>query len=96
MMKEYLRQTRSGVEVLIRLAPRAAKNRIGGEHNGRLKVSVTSPPVDGKANKHLIKLLSARLKVARTNLSIVAGETSRDKTILVNDLDLKTIEKRLG
>ncbi len=94
-MKEYLRQTKSGIELFIRLSPRAAKDGIGGLHNGRLKVSVTSPPVDGKANNHLIKLLSSRLKTAKGNLSIVAGQTSRDKTVLVQDMVSEKIEKRL-
>ena len=65
----------------VRLQPRASANEIVGERNGALVVRVTAPPVDGKANEALIKLIAKRLGVAKSKVKIVQGESSRDKVI---------------
>jgi hypothetical protein len=60
-----------------------------------LRVSVTAPPADGKANQALIALLADRLDVARSSLQIVRGHGSRDKLVAVVALDLTEIGRRL-
>lgn len=60
-----------------------------------LRVSVTAPPEDGKANQALIALLADRLDVARSSLQIVRGHGSRDKLIAVAALDRSEIGRRL-
>ncbi len=68
----------------VRVLPRASKTWIAGEHNGTLKVRIGSPPVDGAANAELIKLIAKSLGVAKSDVEIVGGQTSRTKRIRIN------------
>jgi uncharacterized protein (TIGR00251 family) len=70
--------------ILVRLQPRASKNEVTGERDGKVCVRVTAPPVDGKANQALIKLVAGRTGIARGRVSIVRGETSRDKLLEID------------
>lgn len=81
MSPPWLREVPGGVRITVRLAPRAARDRILGPHGDALKVAVTAPPVEGKANRHLIRFLAKRLGVPQGALSIVSGELARDKVV---------------
>lgn len=59
--------------------PRSSKTQIVGAYGDRLKIKITAPPVDGKANKELIKLLAKTFSVPKSNISLLNGETSREK-----------------
>ncbi len=63
----------------VHVQPRAAKNEVVGFHGSRLKIRISSPPVDGKANRHLISFLAEVFGVARRDVILLAGENSRDK-----------------
>lgn len=66
----------------------SSKNsRIAGEQNGVLKIEVTAPPVEGKANRAVIKLIAQSLDVAPSRVSIVAGQKSKKKRIVVSGID---------
>lgn len=65
----------------VRLQPRASSSEVTGERDGKITIRVTAPPVDGKANNALIKLVANRLGIARSRVSIVRGETARDKLL---------------
>jgi hypothetical protein len=65
------------------LQPKASVDEIVGPYGGRLKLRITAPPVDGKANAHLIKWLSKLFKVAKGDISILQGELGRQKTLLI-------------
>lgn len=80
--------------IAVRVIPRSSKNVLEWEHGG-LKARLTAPPVDGAANTALISLLAERLAVPRRTISIVRGETSRQKTVEVAGLTLEEIEQRL-
>jgi uncharacterized protein (TIGR00251 family) len=69
------------VEILVQ--PRASRARIGPMHDGRLKIAVTAPPVDGEANAAVIELLARRLGVARGDIAVIAGASSRKKTLRI-------------
>ncbi len=69
--------------VLIHVQPRASRDRLGPMHDGRLKVAVTSPPVDGEANAAVIELLAKSLGVRRSAIEITAGQTGRKKTVRI-------------
>lgn len=86
---------RSGdaVRFSVRLQPRASRNEIAGLQGVSLKVRVTAPPVDGMANQALIDFLSESLGVARRNVSIVSGFSSRTKVVEVRDVDLERIQQ---
>lgn len=75
----------------VRVIPRSSKSEIVGEHDGDLKVKLSSPPVDGKANKELIKILSKELKLAKSDIEIISGETSKSKRIQVTTTNKQKI-----
>ncbi|GAB1262823.1 DUF167 family protein [Aurantivibrio plasticivorans] len=65
------------------LQPNAAKDEVVGEYNGLLKIRISSPPVDGKANTQLIKFLSKAFGVPKSHVSLLKGHTSRQKTVSI-------------
>lgn len=67
----------------VRVAPRASRNAIEGEHAGALKVRLTAPPVEGRANDALCRLLAEQMNVPVRAVTIVAGESSRTKRVSV-------------
>jgi len=64
--------------------------------DGVLQARVTAPPVDGKANRALCKLIAKRLGVARSRVSVARGEKSREKLIEVQGVDAEALCKALG
>ncbi|MGI2097912.1 DUF167 family protein YggU [Shewanella glacialipiscicola] len=67
------------------IQPKASRNQIVGLHGNELKVAITAPPIDGKANAHLSKYLAKAFKVPKSNIHIVKGELGRHKQIRVID-----------
>ena len=76
--------------------PGASKNEVAGPHGDRLKIRIKAPPVEGKANKELIKFLSKLLKLPKSKLNFVRGESSRQKDILLEGADIETIRQLLS
>jgi uncharacterized protein (TIGR00251 family) len=85
-----------GALIDVRLTPRAAREEVTGWQGSVLLVRVTEPPVDGKANKALCRLLAKRLGVAAGRVSIATGETARTKRVRVEGLSLDDVRQRLG
>lgn len=81
-----LRPHPEGTILPVRAQPGARRSEIRGEQDGMLKVSVTQPPEKGKANKALIALLSKELSLRKSQLELIAGETSQQKQVLVRDI----------
>ena len=80
---------KDGVRVFLRVTPKASRDKIDGladeADGGRvLKVAVTAVPEDGKANDAVIKLLSKAWRVPRSHIQVIAGQTSRSKTLLID------------
>jgi uncharacterized protein (TIGR00251 family) len=73
-------------EIEVRVIPRARRDEIGDERGGRLLVRLTAPPVDGAANAALCRLVARRAGVPARRVSIVRGETARDKVVRVDGL----------
>lgn len=86
-----INENRDLITFNVRVIPRSAKSEIVGEYNGDLKVRLTSPPVDGKANKELIKILAKELKVAKSNIEIISGKTSKSKRIQITTSNKQNI-----
>ena len=82
-----IREQDGSVTFEVRVIPRSSKSEIVGEHNGALKVKLKSPPVDGAANDELVKLLSKRFEILRSEIQIVAGHTSKTKQIRVRTVE---------
>jgi uncharacterized protein len=78
-----LREHEGAVTFDVLVQPRASRAKVGPVHDGRLKVAVTSPPVDGEANAAVIELLAKTFGVAKGAVSVIAGATSRRKTVRV-------------
>lgn len=84
-----------GVAFAVRVVPRASRNEIVGVHGDALKVRLTAPPVEGRANEALIAFLAQWLGVRKSQVEIVAGATSRRKMIRVIGLLAQEVEERL-
>jgi len=67
----------------VRVIPRARHDEVGGERAGRLVVRTTAAPVDGRANEAVCRLVAAHLGVRRQDVTVVAGDRSRDKTLRI-------------
>jgi uncharacterized protein (TIGR00251 family) len=72
--------------------PRASRAKLGPIHDGRLKVAVTSPPVDGEANAAVLELVAKSLGVAKSAVEVIAGASSRRKTIRVAGVSRAAVE----
>jgi uncharacterized protein len=79
------------VDVLVQ--PRASRARIGPRHDGRIKISVTAPPVDGEANAAVIELVAKSLGLARGAVEVIAGASSRRKTLRVTGATAEQLEE---
>jgi len=82
-MAVWLREEPGGVVLELLVQPRASRTRVVGEHDGRLKLQLAAPPVDGEANAALIEFLASELAVKKTAVVIARGETGRRKTVRV-------------
>ena len=78
-----------------RVQPRASRDRVLWMRDGALRVSVTAPPHDGKANAALLELLADTLGVAKSRLRIARGHSSRDKVVAVDGLDAGEVRRML-
>ncbi len=79
----------------VKLHPRAKKNGITGEIGDALKLSLTAPPTDGRANQACIELFSKILKVPRSSITIASGAGGRNKVIRVTGVTAQYVRDRL-
>jgi uncharacterized protein (TIGR00251 family) len=86
----------ASMQIAIRLRPRGHKDELMGIVDGVLQARVSAPPVDGKANAALGKLIAKRLGVAPSKVSVVRGEKSRDKLVRVEGVDELTALEALA
>ena len=90
-----LRESPSGITFAVKVHPRAKKNAITGEVGDALKVALTAPPVDGKANEACVEFFAKLLKVPRSSVSIASGLTGRNKVVRVAGLTAEELKNRL-
>lgn len=88
-----LREHAGAVTFDVLVQPRVSRPKIGPIHDGRLKVAVTSPPVDGEANAAVVELLAKTLGVAKSAVEVIAGASSRRKTIKIAGVAKSAIEE---
>ena len=91
-----IRQTKNGVTFAVRVHPRAKKNSITGELGDALKVALTAPPIDGRANEACIEFFARLLGVQPAAVSIASGYTSRNKVIRVTGLSAEFVRAKLA
>jgi uncharacterized protein (TIGR00251 family) len=85
-----------GVILPVRAQPGARRTAIVGEQGGALKVAVTAPPEDGRANKALVETLRAALKLKRSQVEMLSGASSRDKRFLIRGLTVAELQARVA
>lgn len=83
-------------QIAVRLRPRAHKDELIGMRDGVLQARVSAPPVDGKANRALCRLIAKRVGVAPSKVSVVRGEKSRDKLIRLEGVESDALREALG
>jgi uncharacterized protein (TIGR00251 family) len=85
-----------GCVLPVRAQPGAKRVGVQGEQNGALKVAVTAPPQDGRANEALLEVLRQALGLKRSQLELLSGQTARDKRFLVRGLARAELEAKLA
>jgi uncharacterized protein (TIGR00251 family) len=91
-----IREHAGAVTVDVLVQPRASRAKVGPIHDGRLKVAVTSPPVDGEANAAVIELFARQLGVTRSAVEVIAGASSRRKTLRITGVSVTAVQGLLG
>jgi uncharacterized protein len=84
------------VRFAVRVHPRAKKNSITGELGDALKVSLTMPPAEGRANEGCIEFFAKLLKVPRSSVTIASGQSNRNKVIRVAGISAAELRSRIG
>ncbi|MFN7569940.1 MAG: DUF167 domain-containing protein [Betaproteobacteria bacterium] len=85
-----------GYLIAVHVQPAARRSAVVGEHGGRLKLAVQAPPLEGRANEAVVELLAQRLGLARRALTLVAGESRRDKRVRIGtELPVGEVAARL-
>lgn len=93
----FLRTQKDGSVLLsLYVQPRAGRNELAGIHDGALKLRLTTPPVDGKANKAVIAFFSKILKVPKSALVLTSGLKNRRKQLRITGFDEETFRRKLG
>lgn len=87
---------KGGVRLHLYIQPKSSKNEIVGPHNGFLKIKLTAPPVDGKANEGLIEFLAETFAVAKRSVTITKGLSGRRKTVEIKGLTLSAAKAVLS
>jgi uncharacterized protein (TIGR00251 family) len=91
-----IRHTPLGVTFVVKVHPRARRNAITGTVADALKVALTAPPLEGRANQALIEFLAEFLNVPRSSVKIAAGQNSRRKVVVVAGLSAEEAARRLA
>jgi uncharacterized protein YggU (UPF0235/DUF167 family) len=84
------------IDLTIRLTPRAARETVDPRPDGVLAVRVTAPPIDGRANDALCRLIARRAGVPPSRVSVVRGHRGRDKVVRIDGADPALVHARLG
>lgn len=89
-------ESAKGVSFAVKVQPRARKNAITGVVGDALKLALTAPPVDGRANQAVVEFLADFFEITRSSITIASGETSRNKVIRIAGLTRQDVERRLA
>ena len=83
MNNSFVKHDNADLILSLTIQPKSSKDQLVGDHNGRCKIRITAPPVDGKANLHLIKYLAKLFQVSKSQVIIEKGETSKHKQVRI-------------
>ena len=91
-----IRDIGGGTEIIFWVQPRSSKNKIVGIHGDAVKIAITAPPVDGKANAAIIKFLSKLFGVSKSSVEIISGDTGRNKRVVVAGLTPDEVREKMN
>lgn len=80
----------------LRVQPRASRDEVAGEHDGAIKLRISAPPVEGRANEACRRLIAKLVGVSPSRVEIIAGESSKDKVIRVHHITAERIRQLLA
>jgi uncharacterized protein (TIGR00251 family) len=92
----FAQDTADGCTLRVRIHPGARRNAITGTHDGALKISLTTPPVEGRANEALIAFVAEALRLPKDRVSLVAGATNRSKTLRIEGKSAAEVQAALS
>jgi len=91
-----VQESAKGIVFAVKVQPRAPRNAITGAVGEALKLAVTAPPVDGRANQAVIEFLAELFEIPRASVTIASGETSRNKVVRIMGLSKHAVEAKLS
>lgn len=89
-------ETKSGLMLKVRVLPRSSRTEASGIQDGALKLKITAPPVEGQANEACLRFLSETLGIRKSQITLVAGQTSKSKTFAISGVGRQKLEHRLA
>jgi uncharacterized protein (TIGR00251 family) len=92
----WLREAPGGVILEVLVQPRASRTRVVGVHDGRLKIQLAAPPVDGEANAALVEFLADVLSARRSDVAIERGDAGRRKTVRISGVTATAVRAALS
>jgi uncharacterized protein (TIGR00251 family) len=96
MIPVAIHESAKGISFAVKVHPRARKNAITGTVSDALKLALTAPPVEGKANQAVIEFFADLFQIPRSSVTIASGETSRNKVIRIAGVSKPAAEQRLA
>lgn len=91
----FFREVPGGVELRVWVQPGATQTEIAGMHGGALKVRIAAPAHQGRANQALVEFLAELLDLQKSSVSILRGEKTREKKVLLRGLNAQKLWERL-
>lgn len=85
--KIQIRETPDGFSFKVRAVPRSSRNQVCGIQGEALKIKITAPPVEGAANQAICEFAAKLLGIAKSRVSVASGASSKDKTLVVSEID---------
>jgi hypothetical protein len=90
-----VRESAGAITFAVRVHPRGKKDALTGTHGDALKLSLTAPPVEGRANQAVIEFFAKLLRLPRSSITIAAGQTSRNKVVRITGVTADTLRRTL-
>jgi uncharacterized protein (TIGR00251 family) len=94
--KSYITERQDGITLSLKVVPNSSRNSMGLDKHGRLLVRLAAPPVEGKANKELVKFLAKTLRLPQSAVTILHGKSSREKAVLITGCDNAYVFEKIG
>ena len=94
-IKKIVRLHKKGVEINLQVLPRSSQSKIVGLYNDAVKIKLNNPPVDGQANAECLRVVAKYFGVSKTQVSVLRGISSRQKTILIKGVSVSAVTQKL-